>query len=169
MSKIQKLNFDVGIIISPSGFKYVITQSPNPNNIKDYKDFLSINCVDTLIRLCLEENYDTLFLTNENINVIDQSIEDGLTPNVKKMNEWIETVKKLLKNKKKSLACHCVSGLGRAPLFVCIMLIKIENMDPIDAITLVRKKIPYSLNKNQLSFLQTLEPSNQNKNGCIIC
>lgn len=168
MNKLNQVQFHTSIITGPSGFKYIVTQSPDPNNLKTYKDFLLTNCVNTLIKLCPEDKYDKSFLMHENIEVIDQYLSDGSIPTKEQIDEWIKIMKKLKKDKKNTIACHCMSGLGRAPLFVCVILIKYENMDPVDAVTLVRKSIPRALNKIQLNFLQTLNTTNE-KGGCIIC
>jgi protein tyrosine phosphatase type 4A len=40
---------------------------------------------------------------------------------------------------KKAIAVHCVAGLGRAPVLVCIALVE-AGMDPYDAIAHIRKR-----------------------------
>lgn len=162
-------SFNSSVIIGPTGFIYLITRSPDPNNLKNYKDFLLSNRVSRIIKLCKEDKYDSEYLETNGINVIDYAIDDGTVPTKDDVKKWIDIVKKTKDEGKNGIACHCMSGLGRAPLFVCVTLIKMENMDPIDAITLVRKKIPRALNNNQLNYLQTLTSTNEIKGACIIC
>lgn len=154
-------------IKTKSGFTYIVTQSPDSYNLQIYKDFLLINCVNTVVKLCEGKEYDYDFLFRNGIKLIDVPICDGTIPSENIMIEWINIIKNEMKTKK-GLAVHCVSGLGRAPLFVCIGLIKIDKMDPVDAITFVRKSIPRALNKNQINFLSTLS-SNEKKEKCLIC
>ncbi|KAI8049540.1 protein-tyrosine phosphatase-like protein [Syncephalis plumigaleata] len=51
-----------------------------------------------------------------------------------------------------AIAVHCVAGLGRAPVFVCIALIE-HGMDPLDAIDYVRQCRRGALNSRQVDFL----------------
>lgn len=69
---------------------------------------------------------------------------------------------------KKTIAIHCVAGLGRAPVMVCIALIEL-GLKALDAIALVRKKRRGALNTRQLSFVQNYKPRNKAKSDCVIC
>jgi len=145
-------------IISYGGFKYVVSPSPNPSSICDYKDFLLSNGVTTIVKLCKEKLYD------DSDNIIDIPLEDGATPDEQTIKRWVE----IIKNEKKvrsGIAVHCVSGLGRAPLFVCVGLIKVEKMNALDAVALVRSKIPHALNSRQLKFVFNLK---YKKNLCCV-
>ena len=157
-------------IVTKSGFKYIVTQSPDPNNLQNYKDFLLNNCVTTVVKLCTENRYEIEFLEHHGINVINIPLSDGSTPSAEVISQWVGIIKKLQKEKKQGVAVHCVSGLGRAPLFVCVTIIKIDKTDPIDTITNVRKTIPRALNTVQIKFLEALPSSNETKGGrCTIC
>lgn len=148
------------VIILFGNFKYVVSPSPNPSSIYDYKDFLLSNGVTTIVKLCREKMYEEL----KDINILDIPIEDGSVPDIQEMKQWIDIIKKE-KNNVNGIAVHCISGLGRAPLFVCVGLIKVEKMGALDAISLVRSKIPYALNSKQLKFIFELEKTN---NSCCI-
>ena len=160
---IKKNNFELNtivvempvyFIITKSGFKYCVTQSPNSNNIENYKNFLLKNEIKTLVKLCDETIYDVDYLISHGIDVINIPLEDGKTPSKEQIKKWI----KILKNQSqsKSIAVHCMSGLGRAPLFVGIGLIIIEKMHYIDAILKIRNVIKFALNNHQIKFLENL-------------
>lgn len=158
------------IIVTKSGFKFIVTQSPDPNNLQNYKDLLSTNSVKTVVKLCEGTRYDHEYLECNGIKTIDIPLADGTVPSKEVLNQWINIIKTEIKNNKDGgMAVHCVSGLGRAPLFVCIALIKIDKMEAVDAITMVRKTIKSALNTNQIKYLETVSFSNETRGGCIIC
>ena len=65
-----------------------------------------------------------------------------------------------------AIAIHCVAGLGRAPVLVCIALIE-SGMGWMEAVELVRKKRRGALNMTQLRYLETYKPRGK-KDGCAI-
>lgn len=159
------------VISDPSsGFKYIVTPSPDSNSIYSYKNLLFDNSITTVLRLCEKYEYDDEYLTTANIQVIHMPLKDGDVPDVDVVKQWLN----IINNEKNGIAVHCRAGLGRAPLFVCIGLIKISGMDDVEAINFVRNHIKGSLNLRQIDFLcNTLKTIHfkQNKkkdNGCII-
>jgi len=65
------------------------------------------------------------------------------------------------------VAIHCVAGLGRAPVLVAIALIEFLGMEPLDAVTYIRKRRRGAINATQLKFLQQYKPMRK-KGGCIV-
>ena len=65
-----------------------------------------------------------------------------------------------------TIAVHCVAGLGRAPVLVCIALIE-SGMNWMAAVELVRKKRRGALNITQLQYLETYKPRGK-KDSCNI-
>ena len=53
----------------------------------------------------------------------------------------------------KSIAVHCVAGLGRAPLLVAVALIH-AGLSPIAAIQLIRRRRRGAMNARQIHFLE---------------
>ncbi|KAJ3410661.1 hypothetical protein HDV05_003517 [Chytridiales sp. JEL 0842] len=51
-----------------------------------------------------------------------------------------------------SIAIHCVSGIGRAPILVAVALVD-AGVDPVDAVEYIRKRRRGAFNKNQLAWI----------------
>jgi protein tyrosine phosphatase type 4A len=71
------------------------------------------------------------------------------------VEKWHELVNRLVAMPTpppRGVATHCVSGIGRAPLFVAISLID-AGLDPLDAIEVVRKRRRGAFNKRQVDWL----------------
>jgi protein tyrosine phosphatase type 4A len=151
------MNINSHFIISSESFKYVVTPSPNPNSVEYYKDLFSTNGVTTVVRLCEEKKYDDSILKEHGISVIDVPIPDGSVPNDEAIKNWKNIIMAEMKKNNNAIAVHCMSGLGRAPLFVCVGLITLDNIEPLDAITKVRKEIPGALNSRQLDYVSTIK------------
>jgi protein tyrosine phosphatase type 4A len=156
------------INISQCNFTYIITPSPNPNNISYYKDLFSKQGVTTIVRLC-EKIYDANEFAKIDINVIDIPLQDGQVPDDEMIKKWINIIKNEIKNKKNIIAVHCMSGLGRAPLFVGICMIVLNKVENMDAIAHLRKYIPYALNTKQLIFLCKFHTNDYYNKFCLIC
>lgn len=153
-------------IIDPlSGFKYVVTPSPDSNSIHSYKNLLFKNNITTVLRLCDQIDYDDEYLNTFNIKVIHMPLKDGDVPNAETVEKWLN----IISSATNGIAVHCRAGLGRAPLFVCVGLIKIGKIDNIRAIEIVRKEIKGALNTKQIDFLCNTLPKIQikkNKQNC---
>jgi protein tyrosine phosphatase type 4A len=49
---------------------------------------------------------------------------------------------------------HCVSGLGRAPIMLAYLMVKYCDINNIESIVKIRKKIKGSINSKQLEWIQ---------------
>jgi protein tyrosine phosphatase type 4A len=150
-------------IVCNKSFKYVVTSCPNPSSIEYYKDLILTNGITTIVRLC-EKKYDDSKLISSGINIIDIPISDGSVPDAETLYKWIKIIGNEIKLKKNGIAVHCMSGLGRAPMFACIGLIKFDKMEPLDAVIFIRTCIPYALNTKQLNYLSNIKLNS----GCYI-
>ena len=93
------------------------------------------------------------------------------------LNEWLDLVKetffeggKIKKHQANgpSIAVHCLSGLGRAPVLVAIALTE-AGLDPSHAIDLIRRNRQGALNQNQIHFLMKYKRQGVfNKACCLV-
>ena len=152
------------VIINGKKINYILSSSPNDNNIADYSTFLQSNNVKYLVNLG-EREYNIDFLERKGITYKKYNYADGKVPDDDLKQEWLKICSDCIDNSK-NLAVHCVSGMGRAPTMICISLILNDNYVPVEAIEYIRKKRKGSLNNHQLKYLFSI--SKKNNNNCII-
>ena len=119
-----------------------------------------------MVRVC-EPTYNKAALEDQGICVHDWSFPDGEGPSEAIIGDWLRLVHEV-KQDGGVIACHCVAGLGRAPVLVVIALIEEAGLTPLDAITLVREKRRGAINSRQLKFLQAYKPRSNRSNRCRI-
>lgn len=134
--------------------RFYISQTPTNDNIMFFIESLKKNNIKHVIRLC-KPTYDFNIIQKENINCYHLEMEDGSVPSEHTLNEWTNIQSKI--NENEGILVHCYAGLGRAPIIVSISLIN-NNMETIEAIQLVRKCRPGSLNSKQIKFLENYKP-----------
>lgn len=141
--------------------KFVISNTPTDQNLSEYIKYWKRYHVTCLVRTC-QQIYEDALVKNENINIIDLPFPDGSWPSHNILKRWKEIVSTYDNS---CIAVHCVAGLGRAPLLVCIALIN-NGMKTIDAVELIRSKRKGSLNKHQLDFLMKYKSKEDKQTGC---
>lgn len=70
-----------------------------------------------------------------------------------------------------TIAVHCVAGLGRAPVLVAIALVEFAGMDPVEAVTHIRKHRRGAINEKQLQYLEKYRKSYKRagaEGGCCV-
>jgi len=108
---------------------------------------------------------------------------DGDPPPSEVVNDWLDLVETTFSEpaasskslsaaeankEKRTIAVHCVAGLGRAPVLVSIALIE-RGMEPYDAIEFVRNKRRGAINARQLAYLEGYRRRKSGGCSCIIC
>jgi protein tyrosine phosphatase type 4A len=142
--------------------RFYISQSPSNDNIEQFIFSLKQHNIKHVVRLC-KSTYDFRLIENEEINFYDMEIPDGSVPSKQNIEQWNNIVENVCLDE--PILVHCVAGLGRSPLMVTISLIN-EKMDPFEAVKLIRKQRPGSINSKQLEFLVNYKPYQKKKSQC---
>ena len=157
-------------VIEHDNLRFVIMDAPNDNNVKAYIDMLKSKGVVRVVRAC-EPTYDTKPMEQAGIKVTDLSFVDGDPPPPEIVKKWLELVASEFSGNeaasKKAIGVHCVAGLGRAPVLVCIALVE-AGMDPYDAIGYIRKRRRGAINARQLQYIEAYKPSRSNVSCCVL-
>ncbi|TMW57706.1 hypothetical protein Poli38472_014309 [Pythium oligandrum] len=151
---------------------FVIMDAPNNSNLHLYLKELKKYNVTELVRAC-EVTYGREGVEAAGIRVHEMEFPDGEPPDAEILDKWLDLVSETFKDNKagsrsnKSIAVHCVAGLGRAPVLVAIALIE-HGLDPINAVEHIRKHRRGAINLRQLKYLEKYEPSRGHKSKCSI-
>jgi len=166
--------------------RFLIMDAPRQGNLHLYIKEMRNHSVTDLVRVC-EPTYQTGELQNAGISVHNMEYPDGHSPPKDIIDEWLKVVDKVFYSNNTSassepvmveaqarhcVAVHCVAGLGRAPVMVAIALIEFDNMDPVDAVTLIRRFRRGAINEKQLLYLEGYKKSYHKKyiaeGGCCV-
>ncbi|KAJ3328996.1 Protein tyrosine phosphatase type IVA 1 [Blyttiomyces sp. JEL0837] len=158
----------VSIIEHPlTPIRFIITDCPSDANLtSDYKPIFEENGVHHIVRLCEPTVYDGKVLQEFGIEVVDLAFEDGSVPPEPVLTAFRSLIDQLMASSTAStdtssssrttdppsIAIHCVSGIGRAPVLVVVALVD-AGMEPLEAVELVRQKRRGALNKKQLEWV----------------
>jgi len=154
-------------LISYEGYRFLITKGPLKENLKQYLRLLQEYNVGIVIRVC-EPSYPTNLLAERGIIVHDWDFPDGAGPPKSILTKWLKLLHEIFgtpeAHKKsaakgatapqtpKTIALHCVAGLGRAPILVAIALIQL-GFSPLKAVEFVRSKRKGAFNSKQLKYV----------------
>ena len=168
--------------------RFLIMDAPRQANLHLYIKEMRKHSVTTLVRAC-EPTYQTGELQTAGISCYNMEYPDGHSPPRDVIDEWLRVVDKVFYddggdkqaisqdkqhgNTRPCIAVHCVAGLGRAPVMVAIAMIEFDNMDPVDAVSLIRRHRRGAINEKQLLYLEGYKKSYHKKNGgeaacCVI-
>ena len=143
--------------------RFLIMDTPRQGNLHLYIKEMRKHSVTDLVRVC-EPTYQTGELQNAGIAVHNMEYPDGHSPPREVIDEWLKVVDKVFYGNpepeaRPCVAVHCVAGLGRAPVMVAIALIEFDYMDPVDAVTLIRRHRRGAINEKQLLYLEGYKKS----------
>ncbi|KAI8922152.1 protein-tyrosine phosphatase-like protein [Powellomyces hirtus] len=164
-----------------SSVSFLITDCPQRNNVADgYASLLQAHNVKHLVRCCDPAAYDATPLSRTGVTVHDWFFEDGTyagfcvgCENVRaRLADTVVTSLKTLissftsvpsTSEKPTMALHCVSGIGRAPVLVAAALV-LQGVEGEEAVEVVRKSRRGALNRAQLAWLlDDFAPKNRKK------
>ena len=155
-------------IIEYPPYRFLITKVPSDSIMPDYIKLLKANNVQTVIRAC-EPSYNAEILQREGIAVHEFNFPDGSGPPKAVLTKWLKILHDSFVESPaegKTIALHCVAGLGRAPVLVGIALIQ-AGVSPLEAIEFIRKRRKGALNTTQLKYLLKYKKQSNGKD-CVI-
>lgn len=160
------------IVIQGHQITFLISGDPNLCDWDHYLKMLYKYSVNLIIEFspAIYPPEVTEYYAQHKIKVNYLPVLEGHAPTPNIIKDWFEIIdnQKLGHNSSTScsLAIHCNSGFGRAPLMVALSLIR-DGSDAYSAITMIRKHRPRALNHAQLEFLYQYEDKAQ-KHSCLI-
>lgn len=143
--------------------RFMIMDSPTDENLHLYLAALKPHNVGAWVRCCEEASYSETAVTDLGISMHHWSFPDGEAPPKPLIEQWLE----LCFSGERTVAVHCVAGLGRAPLLVSIALIE-AGLDPMDAVELIRKKRRGAINRVQLKYVESYTPMRRKNGNCAV-
>jgi len=162
-------------VINVEPMKFLIMDAPRQQNLGLYIKEMKKHGVTDMVRVCEPTTYTSGELVNAGIYLHEMPYEDGHAPPQQIIDQWLKLVEKSFfkmdeaPTQKKCIAIHCVAGLGRAPAMVALALIEFSNMDPVEAVTLIRKYRQGAINEKQLTYLEGYKRSFKRSGGEAAC
>jgi protein tyrosine phosphatase type 4A len=145
-------------LIEKAPMRFLIMDAPRNNNLHVYIKEMGKHHVTEVVRVC-EPTYRVEELSDAGIGLHEMEYKDGTSPPKELILAWLQLVEKTFYQggtaaEGISIAVHCVAGLGRAPVMVAIALIEFADMDPVDAVTLIRSQRRGAINEKQLLYIE---------------
>mmetsp|Transcript_11896 Transcript_11896/g.17749 ORF Transcript_11896/g.17749 Transcript_11896/m.17749 type:complete len:177 (+) Transcript_11896:90-620(+) len=151
-------------------FRFLIFESPNDKNISFYLEEFKKHNVSAVVRAC-DKTYDPTPFVKEKFEFHEMEYKDGSIPPPETLQRWLDLVHSTFKHNKsnqKTIAVHCIAGLGRSPLLVVLALIY-EGMDHTEAIEYVRERRKGAFNLKHMSAILRYKPKHHHKgDSCSI-
>jgi protein tyrosine phosphatase type 4A len=171
-------------LITHPPMKFLIMDAPRQANLHLYIKEMRKHSVTHVVRVC-EPTYHGGELVNAGIQLSEMAYEDGHSPPKEIIDRWLGLVDSVFyqtttsitpnnnNNSESCIAVHCVAGLGRAPVLVALALIEFANMDPVEAVSFIRKQRRGAINEKQLIYLEGYKRQYRNNTAqggcCVIC
>mmetsp|Transcript_9863 Transcript_9863/g.17978 ORF Transcript_9863/g.17978 Transcript_9863/m.17978 type:complete len:201 (+) Transcript_9863:242-844(+) len=164
-------------LISSPPMRFLIMDAPRQANLHLYIKEMRKHSVTHCVRVC-EPTYHGGELTSAGIDLREMAYEDGHSPSPQVIDDWLTLVNTVFfsgpVSDNRTIAVHCVAGLGRAPVLVAIALIEFANMDPVEAVAFIRKQRRGAINEKQLIYLEGYKKQFRKKGAaeggcCVIC
>eukprot|EP00581_Thalassiosira_minuscula_P014793 CAMPEP_0183721750 /NCGR_PEP_ID=MMETSP0737-20130205/13920_1 /TAXON_ID=385413 /ORGANISM="Thalassiosira miniscula, Strain CCMP1093" /LENGTH=237 /DNA_ID=CAMNT_0025951799 /DNA_START=333 /DNA_END=1046 /DNA_ORIENTATION=+ len=170
--------------ITTSHLRFLIMDAPRQSNLHLYIKECRRNHVTDIVRVC-EPTYLGGELTSAGIQLHEMAYPDGHSPPDEILQQWLNLVEERFlnnnnntstsnntnnnNNDKKTIAVHCVAGLGRAPVLVAIALMEFERMDAVEAVMMIRNQRRGAINEKQLRYLEGYKRRRGNAGSGCAC
>ncbi|KAL7529238.1 hypothetical protein ACHAXR_002860 [Thalassiosira sp. AJA248-18] len=155
--------------ITTTNLRFMIMDAPRQSNLHLYIKECRRNHVTDIVRVC-EPTYLGGELTSAGIELHEMAYEDGHSPPEDILQRWLTLVEDRFfgvnKKEQKTIAVHCVAGLGRAPVLVAIALMEFEKMDAVEAVMMIRSQRRGAINEKQLQYLEGYKCRMRGGGGC---
>mmetsp|Transcript_15544 Transcript_15544/g.18439 ORF Transcript_15544/g.18439 Transcript_15544/m.18439 type:complete len:217 (+) Transcript_15544:594-1244(+) len=161
--------------------RFLIMDAPRESNLHLYIKECRKHHVTDVVRVC-EPTYPATGLESAGISLHELPYPDGHSPPKDVLDKWLRLVDERFVSSPPSpavdaiqashsgslaavsasppcIAVHCVAGLGRAPVLVAIALIEFAKLDPVDAVSLIRRHRRGAINGKQLNWLERYQRS----------
>jgi len=169
------MNMSIGTkptMIDVKPMRFLIMDAPKQGNLHLYIKEMRKQSVTDVVRVC-EPTYLAGELTAAGIQLHEMEYTDGTSPPKDLIDRWLQIVDKtFFQNTGDTTPCiavHCVAGLGRAPVMVAIALIEFDSMDPVEAVTLIRRHRRGAINEKQLLYLEKYKKSYKRGGDAACC
>lgn len=183
-SKVSLLSSKPTLVVH-GPMRFLIMDAPRQSNLHLYIKECKKHNVSDIVRVCEPTYTGESDLRNAGITLHEMAYDDGTSPPKDVLSEWLDLVQKRFINKgkgsavaesltngeeslEKTIAVHCVAGLGRAPVLVAIALIEFGGYDPVDAVTFIRKHRRGAINEKQLQYLEQYKRKTGGGCSCVI-
>lgn len=181
-------------VIKQGSMRFLVMDAPRQSNLHLYIRECRKQGVTDLVRVC-EPTYNGVELQKAGITLHEMAYPDGTSPPKEVIDGWLDLVYQRFIRKssfpeaspsdtngisngsvtplpEKTIAVHCVAGLGRAPVLVAIALVEFNGMDPVDAVSFIRKHRRGAINEKQLNYLEKYRKhwkgSHNSESSCCI-
>mmetsp|Transcript_43740 Transcript_43740/g.105494 ORF Transcript_43740/g.105494 Transcript_43740/m.105494 type:complete len:178 (-) Transcript_43740:1951-2484(-) len=174
MSRIQTTTIGTRpTLVDVPPLRFLIMDAPRQGNLHLYIREMRNHSVTDVVRVC-EPTYQVTELLSAGIALHDMEYADGQSPPKDIIDQWLKLVEKTFfanasDSAKSCIAVHCVAGLGRAPVMVALALIEFAGMDPVEAVSLIRRHRRGAINEKQLLYLEGYRKSFKSAGGASCC
>ena len=182
-------------VISKGPMRFLVMDAPRQSNLHLYIHECRKQGVTDLVRVCERTYNGEVDLANAGIKLHELAYPDGTSPPQDILDRWLELVHQRFFGKKRAqelepaptsssngagkinmsitplpertIAVHCVAGLGRAPVLVAIALVEFGKMDPVDAVAFIRLHRRGAINEKQLNYLEKYKKHWKNSSSSV--
>ncbi|KAJ3305342.1 Protein tyrosine phosphatase type IVA 1 [Kappamyces sp. JEL0829] len=143
---------------------FLISDCPTADGLGEFVALQQLHSSHHIIRIS-KPTYDKTLLEQNGIAVHEFYFEDGSVPPQDLVDEYfalLDSIKASAADGKAVVGIHCVSGIGRAPLLVCLALVD-GGMDRLDAVEYIRKHRRGAINNKQLAWISDKKNGKRSK------